>query len=447
MSTPRILLAPTHRSGMALAITAALAEVIGRQERQVRFHQLGVTSPLSVWDRWEGSSFLDPTLYSDQRMLELYESVVRGAHISLLTTDRGLLDEGSAGGWTPAGVAQTLDCPIVLVVDCRGWDRGLVALIEGFNARTGPDGLAGLILTGVQDHAQREVLRRALGATGVPVVGCVYAGDGPGWDDSAPGAWNVPLGLDIIESVHRQVDVSGLEGLAGRRGFFPGLGAGVAGPPDDVGPLIMVAGGRGFTPWSRDSIELMRFTGAKIKRLDLAADEALPPETAGVVLAGHLWTEALPELAGNFQLMRELRVRATEGMPLLALGGGMLYLLRRVQDDRGRSFDLAGVLPAEGEIIEDLDEAAYLDVEVKRECLLFSEGDRVKGWVSTDAEIMEAPASRNPPFSVSAPGWGSPQLEGAVAQNLLCSRVLVHLASVPHSTGRFVAACGRYAGV
>jgi cobyrinic acid a,c-diamide synthase len=256
----------------------------------------------------------------------------------------------------------------------------------------------------------------------------------------------VPLGLDVIESVHRQVDASGLVGLAGQRGFFPGAAAGSGRRHDDEGPLVVVAGGRGFTPWSRDSIDLLRAAGARIMRLDLVGDEGLPSETAGVVLAGHLWVDALPELAENYQLMRELRVRAGEGMPMLALGGGMLYFLRRVQDDRGRSFDLAGVLPAEGEIIGDLEEATYLDVEVKRECLLFSEGDRVKGWVSTDAEIMEAPASRSLPFSVSAPGWESPQLEGAVAKNLLCSRVLVHLASVPQSAGRFVAACGRYAG-
>ena len=445
VSTPRILFAPTHRTGMAAAITAALAEVIGRQERQVRYHHLGVTAPAAVWDRWEGSSFLDPSLYRRESMVELYETMVRGADLSLLTTDRGLFDEGSGGSWTPAAVAQALDCPVALVVDCRAWGQGLGALVEGFNARLWPGGLAGIVLTGVQDHAHRDVLRKALGSVGVPIVGCMYAGDGPGWDDPAPGAWNVPIGPDVIESVHRQVDASGLEGLAGLRGFFPGPSAGAGRRQDDTRPLVMVAGGRGFTPWSRDSIELLRAAGARIMRLDLAADEGLPPETAGVVLAGHLWVEALPELAENYQLMRELRVKMAEGMPLLALGGGMLYLLRRIQDDRGRSFDLAGLLPSEGEILGDLDEATYLDVEVKRECLLFSEGDRLKGWVATDAEIMEAPASRSLPFAVSAPGWPSPQLEGAAAQNLLCSRVLVHLASIPQSAGRFVAACGRYA--
>lgn len=445
MSASRILLAPTHRSGVAAAVASALAEIVGAGKRQVRFHHVGATSPTTVWDRWEGSSFLDPGLYEDRTLVELYESIIRGADLSLLASSRGLLDAAEGGGWTPADVARALDCPVALVVDCRGWGEGLAALVEGFRTRLGHPGPAGLILTGVADRAQREVLRRSLAGAGVPVVGCVYAGDGPAWDDEAPGAWGVPMDAALVDAVHRQVDAVGLESLAGQRGFLPGAAVGAAERSNADGPLVLVAGGRGFTPWSRDSIELLRAAGARVLRLDLARDEALPAETAGVVLAGHLWTESLPELAQNYQLMRELRVRASEGMPLLALGGGMLYLLRKLQDDRGRSLELAGLLPAEGEILGDLDEPTYLDVEVQRDCLLFAEGERFKGWVCTDAEIIEAPASRSFPFTVSAPGSSAVQSEGAHVRNLLCSRVLVHLGSVPGSARRFVAACGRYA--
>ncbi|MHB1345106.1 MAG: hypothetical protein ACYCX3_12225 [Thermoleophilia bacterium] len=447
MSASRILLAPTHRSGEATALASALAEVVGAGERHVRFHHVGATSPSTVWDRWEGSSFLDPGLYDDETMVELYESIIRGADLSLLASSRGLFDAADGSGWTPAEVARILDCPVALVVDCRGWGAGLAALVEGFQSRFGHPGLAGLILTGVADREQREVLRKSLAGVGIPVVGCVYAGDGPAWEDPAPGAWGVPMDAALVEAVHRQVDALGLEGLAGQRGFLPGAVAGAAGSRDNGGPLVLVAGGRGFTPWSRDSIELLRAAGARVLRLDLARDETLPPETAGVVLAGHLWTESLPELAENYQLMRELRVRASEGMPLLALGGGMLYLLRKLQDDRGRSLELAGLLPAEGELLGDLDEPSYFDVEVQRDCLLFTQGERFKGWVSTDAEIIEAPASRSFPFTVSSPGSAVAQSEGAHARNLLCSRILVHLGSVPGSARRFVAACGRYSEV
>ncbi len=444
MSASRILLAPTHRTGAAMAIASALAEIVGKQKRNVRYHTVGATCPTRVWDRWEGASFLDPGLYEMPQMVELYEAIVRGADLSLLASERGVLDTADGRGWTPADVARALDCPIALVVDCRGWGAGLAGLVEGFQARLGAHGLAGLLLTGVRDQRHREMLRKALAGSNVPIVGCVYDGEGPDWDGVAPGPWGVPLEADFVESVHRQVDSPGIESLAGQRGFLAGASTGPAERQSVDGPLILVAGGWGFTPWSRDSIELLRLAGSRVMRLDLAHDDGLPEETAGVIIAGHLWPDALPELAGNYSLMRDIRVRASEGMPLLALGGGMLYTMRRVHDDRGRSFELAGLLPAEAEVVGEPEEPSYLDMEVKRDCLLFAEGERLVGWLTTDAEIMEAPASRNYPFVLSSAEWDAPLSEGAAVLNLLCSRVLVHLASVPQSTRRFVAACARY---
>jgi cobyrinic acid a,c-diamide synthase len=252
------------------------------------------------------------------------------------------------------------------------------------------------------------------------------------------------LGDEVVEAIHRQVDTAGLEAIARHRSFFPGGSVATVAGHHVSDPLVMVAGGPGFTTWSRDSIELLRAAGARVKRLDLVEDEGLPTDAAGVVLAGHIWTEALPDLAYNYQLMREIRVLAGEGLPLLALGGGMLYLLRRLQDERGRSFDMAGLLPAEGEIVEELPEPAYLDVEAARDNVLFDQGEWAKGWMSTDAEIMESAGSRGYAFSVSAQGWPEPLGEGLAASNLLASRVLLHLGSTSSSARRFVEACARY---
>jgi cobyrinic acid a,c-diamide synthase len=441
VSAPRILLAPTHRTALAGFLAAGISEIVGAGRRQVRFHHLGAIGPAAAWDRWEGSSFLDPALYDAETLAMLYERTVRGADLSVLTTSHGVVDDVRPGPWSPAGVARSLDCPLALVLDCRGWGSGISALVKGFNERLGGVNLAGLVLTGVRDHDHRGVLRRALSEAPAPVVGCVYQGDGPGWDTPAPGPWGLPLPPELVETVHRHVDAAGLETLAGQRGFL----AGGTSPPErrETGPLVALAAGRGFTPWSRDSIDALRAAGARVRRLDLAADDALPAGTAGLVIAGHLWQETLPELAGNFGLMREMRVRVSEGLPTLALGGGMLYFLRRLQDPLGRSHELAGVLLADGELLGDLDEPTYLSVKAERDTLLLGTGETVTGWVVADAE-MDAPVSRGFPLSVGGEGWAARQLEGAATSTLLCSRVLVHLASCPPGTRRFVAACADY---
>lgn len=442
MSAPRILLAPTHRTGLAGFLAAGIAEIIGAGRRQVRFHHLGVVSPSTAWDRWEGSSFLDPALYDADTLAGLYERTARGADLSILTTSHGIIDDVQPGPWSPSAVAQALDCPLALVLDCRGWGSGISALVKGFADRLGGVNLAGLVLTGVHDREHRVALQHALEGAPAPVVGCVYQGAGPGWDTPAPGPSGLPLSSELVATVHRHVDAAGLETLAGQRGFL----AGGATSPErrETGPLVALAAGRGFTAWSRDSIDALRAAGARVRRLDLATDAALPAGTAGLVVAGHLWQESLPELAANFSLMREMRVRVAEGLPTLALGGGMLYFLRRLQDPSGRTHELAGVLPADGELLGDLDEPAYLSVRAERDTLLLSSGEIITGWVSADAEIMEAPVSRSFPLSVGGSEWPTRQLEGAATPTLLCSRVFIHLASCPTGTRRFVAACADY---
>lgn len=443
MSAPRVLLAPTHSTGLAVALASAIAEIVGRQERHVRFHHVGTCPPAAVWDRWEGSSFLDPSLYDSETLVQLYEVSTRGADFSLLAASQGLLDTRGGQRWTPLEVARLLDCPVILVCDARGWGEGLSALITGFNERMADLNLAGIILSGVEDRPHREVLRRVLQGAGVPVVGSLYEGGELGWQTRAPGTGGLPLPEELVDGVFSQVDLPAMERLASQRAFLAGA-AGRQPEHRNGGPLVLVAGGRGFTPWSRDSIEVLRQAGARVRRLDLAVDEALPEETAGLVIAGHLWVEALPDLAANFALMRHLRVRVADGLPTLALGGGMLYFLRRLQDPLGRSHELAGVLPAEGELLGELEEPVYVDVQAERDCLIFQGGERVTGWVVADAEIMEAPVSRGFPLSLLGSGWPERQLEGAAAGQLLCSRVLVHLASRPALVSRFLGACQDY---
>lgn len=443
MSVPRVLLVPTHHTGLANAVAAAVAEIVTAQGRRVRYHHLGPLSPVSSWDRWEGAAFLDPALQSEEALLALYDVATRGAHLSLLSSSGGLLDRRDGADWLPSDVARLLDCPVVVVMDCRGWGTGIRALVTGLKSHLAGLNLAGAVLSGVADRDHCELLRRVLSNENVPVVGCLFEGDGPGWDATPPGAWGLPLETTLLEAVSRQVDVGGLETLAGQRGFLSSqnwlIDRGIG------GPLVVVAGGRGFTPWSRDSIEVLRSAGAQVHRLDLVEDRALPAETAGLVLAGTVWPEDLPDIAMNQSLLRDLRMRIREGLPTIALGGGALILLSKIQDSLGRTVELADVLPAGGEILWDLEEPAYVEVTAERDSLLLVQGETVTGWVVTDVEMVDLDPGRDPPLTVRGAGVPGVQAEGATTSSLLCSRVFLHLAATADMAPRFVRQCAAYA--
>jgi cobyrinic acid a,c-diamide synthase len=443
VSVPRVLLAPTHHTGLANAVAAALAEILTAQGQRIRFHHLGALTPASSWDRWEGASFLDPALYDDSTLLALYDVAVRGATLSLLSASRGLLDRGEGVDWLPTHVARLLDCPIVAVMDCRGWGTGVRALVAGLKDELTDLNFAGALLTGVANRDHFDMLRAVLSDQGIATVGCLFEGDGPAWDSPAPGPWGLPLESSMLDAISRQVDTAEFHAIAGQRGFLSSQswitdrGAG--------GPLVMVAGGKGFTPWSRDSIEVLRSAGAQVRRLDLLEDRELPPETCGLVLAGTLWPATLTEIALNRSLCRDLRSRISEGLPTIAMGGGMLALLSKVQDSLGRTVELTDVLPAEGEILWDLDEPIYLDVTAERDNLLLTRGQTAKAWLATEAEILYPAGGWDPPFTARSTGNAVAQAEGAGTTSLLCTRVFVHLAANPDMAARFVGHCASYA--
>ena len=443
MSIPRLLLAPSHRTGLANAIAAALAEIVTAHGRKVRYHHLGPLGPAACWDRWEGTAFLDPDLYDEESMLRLYDVATRSAQLSLLSASQGVLDRRDDSLWRPVDVAQTLDCPVVLVLDGRRWGAGIQALAAGLKARLSSLNLVGAVLSGVGDRGHYEVLRDALVAEAIPVVGCLYEGDGPGWDTLAPGAWGLPLDQALLEAVERQVDVAAIVDLAGQRGFLSTQN--MLTDRGSEGPLVMVAGGPGFTPWSRDSIEVLRAAGARIRRLDLIEDEVLPAEAAGLVLAGTVWPSSLIDISMNLSLLSDMRTRIAAGLPTLALGGGFLILLNRVQDSLGRTVDLAGVLPGEGEILWDLEDAAYVDLLAVGENPLLDKGQRATGWVLTDVDVPDPAPTWEPPLMVSSAGVSEGQPEGAGTRSLLCSRALIHLAGSPGIAARFVQECAVYA--
>ncbi len=355
MSIPRVLLVPTHRTGLADAVAAAVAEIATARGQKVRYHHLGPLGPTSCWDRWEGAAFLDPALYGEEAALGLYDVATRGATLSLLSSSCGLLDRQEGVSWLPTDVARLLDCPVVVVLDCRGWGTGIRVLLTGLKSHLADVNLAGAILSGVadQDHFDapeagagrgrrsggRVSLRRRRSRLGRIPAGSL--GTSAGVDTARRG----------VAPGRRQRAVSiwpGSAGFLSSQSWLTDRGV--------DGPVVAVAGGKGFTPWSRDSIEVLRSAGAQVRRLDLVEDTELPADTAGLVLAGTLWPAALPDIALNTSLLREIHARIGQGLPTMALGGGMLTLLNRVQDSLGRTSDLAGVIPAEGEILWDLRE-------------------------------------------------------------------------------------------
>ena len=439
MSVPRLLLIPTHRTGLADALAAVLSEILTARGREARYHHLGPLCPGSSWDRSEGAVFIDPALTSEETALSLYEVAVRHADVSFLSSSVGLIDETEGIDWVPADLAALLDCPVVVVLDCKGWGSGIRLLVEAVKNRLRSVDLAGVILSGVADQDHYELLRRVSADEGVRVAGCLYGEKGLDWYSRPPGPWGQPLDVALLESVATQVDVDGLVSLAGERGFLA-----VRRRLSDLsgeGPVVMVAGATGFTPWSRDSVELLRSNGARVRRLDLLKDTELPAEASGLVIAGTLWPETIQDISMNTSLLRDIADRVGKGLPSVALGGGMLVMLNALQDTLGRTSEMLGVIPAEGEILWDLEEPAYVEVLATRDNVLMAKGEKLRGWVTSEVEVTRAREGWDAPAVVRGVGALEERRESYGGETLFCCPALIHFGGSRGASARFVKRC------
>ncbi len=119
-------------------------------------------------------------------------------------------------------------------------------------------------------------------------------------------------------------------------------------------------------------------------------------------------------------------------------------MLEKLQDTFGRTSELAGVIPASGEILWDLADPAYVQVDSLEDNLLFAKGEKVVGWAFSEIELSAADQEWQPPLALRGFGTSKERRDTFGSESLLCSPAMVHLASTRGAAPRFVERCKAY---
>ena len=451
MSAPRLVVCGLE-PGPAVALASGALLAAFADERAVRPVLLGADLPL--WRLLYGASaraprILDPRLVGDAVAGELYEAWSTDADLTVVVAVEPALDrwEGVKGS-RAVDVAVALDAPLVLVVDAR--ERGATVAAAACGARVLAGGVefAGAIVVGGDDQGAASDLRRILEETArLPVLGWLppqlseqfarqYGGSQSGLRQIGPQP--VKGGeAALCREAGTFLDREGLEAAAARRGYLPARPRRLLAPlPAATGLTLAVAWGPPLQPFALDAVDLFKAMGLTLEPLHVGRDTALPAGAAGLFVAGLLDEEQLPAFAGNDALKAELAAAIDGGLPVLALGGGALLLLRRLADSRGRTHELAGVLPAEAELLEWYERPRYVRATAARENP-YAEGDATL-YELFDLEFLtlqqEAFAWR-----IGEPGEEG-QVEGFVDGRCLATTLVPSLPAMPHLAEAFVAA-------
>ncbi len=444
--TPGILIAGT---GSGCGKTSAVIAILGAlKERGVSvcsfkcgpdyidpmFHERALGIP---------SRNLDAHLLDRDTLKALYIRNSRGYDLALTEGVMGYFD---GAGWTDEGsshdLAGLLSVPTVLVLNCRGQSRSVMAQMKGFSDFAGDRSIRGVLFNEAAPRLVPELSRYAKSLGLVPLgylphlkrhldsrhLGLVLPGEEEDMEEKV---------AELVSAAKSSVDLDALLKLAEEAGTLTA--------PDPVLPApilhpvrIGVAYDPAFCFYYADNLDLLRVLGAEPVFFSPMKDPHLPEDLSGLYLGGGYPELHARELSGNSSLRKEIRETVQAGMPCFAECGGFLYLHESLEDPEEDTFPMAGVIPAKSRFTGKLQHFGYVDMTAEKDTLLCPLGTHLKGHefhrCISDA-VQDAFLEQK----------GGETFGGYVAdRNLLAGFAHLHFYTDPGVAQHFVRACDAY---
>ena len=414
------------------------------------YHALAAGRPARNLDAW---------LTSADAIAPLFLHGAAAADIAVVEGVMGLFDgvTGGADGLpdfaSTAHVARLLDAPVLLVVDATAQARSVAALVHGFVSFDPAVRIGGVVLNRVGSDRHEQILREALAAIGVRVLGAIRREDRVATPARhlglVPVAERATEALDAVtamgELVARTCD---LEGICAMAATAPRMSASPWDPHFAVGPSprarlgrrprIAIAGGPAFTFSYTEHAELLVAAGAEVVTVDPLRDESLPTGTTALVVGGGFPEVHAQALSENERLRKDVADLAASGGIVVGECAGLLYLARELD-----AVPMCGVLEVEAAMTPRLT-VGYRQAVAAADSVLCHAGERLRGHefhrtaCEPTAASLDAQAAWR--FETSA---GETVEEGHARGNVHASYLHLHWAGRPRIARRIVEAARR----
>jgi len=445
-----------ERSGVGKTmLTLALAQVLRERGLRVQCFKVGPDFIDPGYHRavtGRPSVNLDGWMMGRSQCLSSFERHTHDADAVLVEGVMGLFDgcDGTDEAGSSAQIARWLGLPIVLIIDGSSLARTAAAIVLGFEQYDRALRVAGVIFNRVANNRHYELLRTAVKQRcQSEVLGYVPRGDD----------WHVPerhLGLimpseidDFVQRVsgmaavlRQSVELDAVMSYRRARHSLDLPCTDASRSCDSARPTkIGVAWDEAFCFYYPDNLELLERHGSQICHFSPIHDQALPQGLDGIYLGGGYPELHAAALHANQCMREQMLAFCRSGKPVYAECGGLLYLLKDIEDQHGRTYAMVGLLPASARMRPRYSRLGYSEVEALSGCTLLNPGQRVRGHEFHYSEITEMPGEITRSYRIYQSRASVPRTEGYRIYNVLASYVHLHFGSNPDCAANFVKCC------
>ena len=343
-----------------------------------------------------GPDYIDPMFHRavlgvESRNLDLFFSApetVRTLYAKGAAGHGAAVCEGAMGFYDGLGgvsdrasawhLADTLDLPVLLVVEPKGQSLTLAAELNGLKNFRTPSHIAGILLNNCTARMHALLAPMLEKETGLPVLGFL-----PKLPEAVIGSRHLGLYTAaevenlqqklalLADAAEEHIDWPRLLALCEKEP--PALPVQPEMPPARV--RIAVAQDEAFCFTYAETLEAFRDAGAEVVFFSPLRDTALPENIGGLYLPGGYPELHARELSENTSLLREIKQKIKSGLPTAAECGGFLYLGQSLTDAGGQSWPMAGVLPGEAKDAGRLVRFGYAALSADSDSMLFRAGE------------------------------------------------------------------------
>ncbi|CAG7633950.1 cobyrinate a,c-diamide synthase [Paenibacillus allorhizosphaerae] len=397
---------------------------------------------------------LDGWMLPHEAVQEIYCRASADADVAVIEGVMGFYDgkDPLSNAGSTAEISLLLRSPVLLVVNCQSMARSAAAVVKGFQLLDPRVWIAAIFANKVGSEGHYRIVKEAIEqACGIPVIGYLTRDDELTVPERhlglVPSIERGELGglfERLASRIEQATDLDRLLELASETEQVEYEQPLLFAPPvqsDSQEVTIAVARDAAFHFYYPENIELLELYGARIRYFSPLAGEPLPEAVDGLYIGGGFPEEFAETLGRQEHVKQSIRQAVQDGLPTLAECGGFMYLTEAIEDTRGRSFPMVGVIPGNVTMQPKLAALGYREVTGMEGNFLLGPGESARGHefhYSTFQQGAERPAA------YISKGLRGTKPEGCLLHQLVAGYTHLHFASRPEMARRWLDACAAY---